>query len=100
MVGELGPGSCVGEGLLVGMETQPYKVTTTTRANVGWVSSTTIRGETCCMTTQEQSQLFCYKYAVNEVQKLIPADRALSVTVPSKVGAQRLRGGVSLTARE
>lgn len=45
VVGELGPGYCVGEGLMRGTAEQPYKVTTVTRVRIGWVSSTAIRSQ-------------------------------------------------------
>ena len=43
-IGELGPGSCVGELLLQGRDYQPYSVISATRVRIGWVSSTTVRG--------------------------------------------------------
>jgi CRP-like cAMP-binding protein len=64
MIGRLGPGSCVGEALLRGSERQPYKVQTDSRVRIGWVSSTTV--------------------TMNEVGKLIPADKELSIPVPTK----------------
>ncbi|CAI8032876.1 hypothetical protein GBAR_LOCUS18554 [Geodia barretti] len=64
MIGRLGPGLCVGEALLRGSERQPYKVQTGSRVRIGWVPSTTV--------------------TMNEVGKLIPADKDLSIPVPTK----------------
>ena len=44
-IGELGPGSCIGELLLRGRETQPYATVSATQLRVGWVSATAIRGK-------------------------------------------------------
>ena len=44
-IGELGPGSCIGELFFRGEETQPYTTVSTTRVRVGWVTGTVIRGE-------------------------------------------------------
>jgi len=44
-IGELGPGSCIGELFLRGKETQPYTTVSTTRVRIGWVTGTVIRGE-------------------------------------------------------
>ena len=43
-MGELGPGACVGEVLLLGEDVQPYQVETITRVRIGWVSAATVRG--------------------------------------------------------
>ena len=85
MVGELGPGTCVGEGLLRGVERQPYRVTTTTQVKIGWVSSAIITSQ---LNYQKDSLIFCSTLCptVNEVKKLLPVDRALCIPVPSKVG--------------
>ena len=59
-IGELGPGSCIGELLLRGRETQPYATVSATQLRVGWVSGTAIRGK-CWGATEmvENCQLTC-----------------------------------------
>ena len=44
-VGHLETGDCIGEGMLRGNDRQPYTVISATGLRVGWVTSTTLRGE-------------------------------------------------------
>lgn len=44
-VGHLTAGDCIGEGMLRGNDRQPYTVISTSRLRVGWVTSTTLRGQ-------------------------------------------------------
>ena len=45
MVGHLETGDCIGEGMLRGNDRQPYTIVSTTKLRVGWVTTTTLRGE-------------------------------------------------------
>ena len=44
-VGNLGRGTCIGEVILRGHNLQPFTIVSTTKLRVGWVTSTTLRGE-------------------------------------------------------
>lgn len=45
IVGEIGPGDCIGEVFLRGVETQPYSIITCTpHTRIGWIDSITIKG--------------------------------------------------------
>ena len=44
-VGHLAAGDCIGEGMLRGNDRQPYTIVSTSRLTVGWVTSTTLRGQ-------------------------------------------------------
>ena len=44
-VGEVEEGACVGEGLLRGVERQPYSITAVTSVRLGWVPAIALRGE-------------------------------------------------------
>lgn len=44
-VGHLAAGDCIGEGMLRGNDRQPYTIVSTSRLRVGWVTSTTLRGQ-------------------------------------------------------
>ena len=45
-VGELGPGDCIGEVLLKGLDVQSYKiVSTSSKTRIGWMSLLAVKGE-------------------------------------------------------
>ena len=94
----------MGEALLRGSERQPYQVATATRVKIGWVPSTTITSQPpnplynldsyllhtpVYANTLYIMQLYIsvctVPLVVNEVKKLIPAERELCIPVPSKV---------------
>ena len=86
-VGELGPGSCIGELLLRGREIQPYSTVSAAQVRVGWVDGTAIRGKywrTLKWLLTVSSHTPCF-HTVNEVDKHILSDKSLAIPIPTQV---------------
>lgn len=59
MIGELGPGDCIGEVILRGTNVQPYTIiSATAQTRIGWIDSLSIRGECNFMSIGVQKQLY------------------------------------------
>ena len=87
MVGHLETGDCIGEGMLRGNDHQPYTIVSTTKLRVGWVTTTTLRGEGKVKQTQKVLwSLSCTLVTdffpvsiVNEVEKHILSDKKFTL---------------------
>lgn len=84
-VGHLETGDCIGEGMLRGSDRQPYTVISATGLRVGWVTSTTLRGEGKVKIPQFSLVVSFYllllynNITVNEVEKHILSDKKFTL---------------------
>ena len=104
-VGEVGEGACLGEGLLRGVEMQPYTVTAATSVRLGWLPAMALKGETAepkctCTCTHTQKpfikKLYYVTYygahsnfvaAVNELDKHLLQSQPTALPILSHVSA-------------